>query len=385
MGKRSMGGVAQASARKARKARPMSYEPRYALNAICPYFTMFPLEYPMRALHQPRLRSYRSPIVCDPFCGRGTTLFAARLRGVRAYGMDVAPVAVAVARSKLAVATTTEVTALVSELLAGDTPITVPRGEFWDWAFNERVLEQVCRIRSELINRRSDAAVLLRSVMLGALHGPRAKSKEGASYLSKQMPRTFAAKPDYAIRFWRKRRRKPPSVDVQSIVEKRVKRALGGEVPVARTAPTDIQCVDSRSATAFHRIEGNITHVVTSPPYYGLRTYSQDQWLREWFLGGNYTVNYGVGPALDHGSPEVFSMSLAQVWDNVGNHAAQRIRLHIRFGGIRSRSTSAEDILRESLNASVPPWRVLTRHSAATSKHGKRQALQMLTADDPVE
>jgi hypothetical protein len=363
----------------------MSSDSRFALNAVCPYFTMFPLEYPMRALHPPRLRSYKSPIVCDPFCGRGTSMFAARLRGVRAYGMDVAPVAVAIARAKLAISTIDEVTALLGELLASRTTLDLPRGEFWDWAFNSEVLEQVCRIRGGLMNRRSDAAVLLRSVMLGALHGPRAKTKQGASYLSNQMPRTFAAKPDYAVRFWRKRRRKPPRVDVQSIVRKRADRALGTEVPIARTAPTDIQCADSRSAAAFHRLEGKITHVVTSPPYYGLRTYSQDQWLREWFLGGTETVNYGVGPALDHSSPEAFSKSLAEVWDNVGDHAAQRIRLHIRFGGIRSRSTSAEDILRGSLDASIHPWRVLTRHSAATSKHGRRQALQMLTSDDPVE
>ena len=126
--------------------------------------------------------------------------------------MDVAPVAVAIARAKLAVATIEEVTELLGELLACRKSSELPRGEFWDWAFNGDVLEQVCRIRTGLMNRRSDAAVLLRSVMLGALHGPRAKTKQGASYLSNQMPRTFAAKPDYAIRFWRKRRRKPPRV-----------------------------------------------------------------------------------------------------------------------------------------------------------------------------
>ena len=31
----------------------MSADSRYALNAICPYFTMFPLEYPMRVLDPP--------------------------------------------------------------------------------------------------------------------------------------------------------------------------------------------------------------------------------------------------------------------------------------------------------------------------------------------
>jgi hypothetical protein len=360
--------TAKGSAQRTREPSPMSCEPIYALNAICPYFTMFPLEYPMRALHPSRLRTYKSALVCDPYCGRGTTVFAARLRGVRAYGMDIAPVAVAIARAKLATTTTAEVDALLGELLESRGPLEMPSGTFWEWAFNGDVLEQVCRIRSGLMNRRGAAAALLRAVMLGALHGPRAKTKRGASYLSNQMPRTFAAKPDYALRFWRKRRRKPPRVDIQSIVAKRAERALGRTVPSARTVPADIQCADSRSAAAFHRLEGKITHVVTSPPYYGLRTYSQDQWLREWFLGGSTTVNYGVGPGLDHSSPEAFSKSLADVWDNVGNHAAQRIRVCIRFGGIPSRRTSAEDILRDSFEASAHPWRVLTRHPAATAK-----------------
>jgi hypothetical protein len=54
--------------------RPLAYNPSFALNAICPYFTMFPLEYPLKVLRQHRVAK---PVVVDPFCGRGTTLFAA--------------------------------------------------------------------------------------------------------------------------------------------------------------------------------------------------------------------------------------------------------------------------------------------------------------------
>lgn len=38
----------------------------------------------------------------SPACGRGTTIYAARLVGVPAVGVDVSPVAVAIARVKLA-------------------------------------------------------------------------------------------------------------------------------------------------------------------------------------------------------------------------------------------------------------------------------------------
>lgn len=367
------------------RARPMSADPRYALNAVCPYFTMFPLEYPMRALPREQLRTYRSPLLCDPYCGRGTSLFAARMRKIRAYGIDVAPVAVAIAQAKLATTTTEAVLNLFDAIMEEQPSARVPPGLFWDWCYERETLDELCRVRQGLLRRRSAAAAMLRAVMLGGLHGPRAKTKDGAAYFSNQMPRTFAAKPDYAVRFWRKRRREPSRVDVRAIVKRRTERAIHEEMPPARTEPADVQCADSRQCGAFARIDGKITHVITSPPYYGLRTYSQDQWLREWFLGGPSYVDYGTGPGLDHGSPEAFAKSLAQVWDNVGRHAAERIRLHVRFGGIRSRNTSAEDILRQSFEESEYDWRILTKHPAATANGGKRQALQMQTAHDPVE
>ena len=65
-----------------------------ALNAICPYFTMFPLGFPLRILRE---RAARADWVLDPFCGRGTTNYAARVLGLPSLGVDSSPVAVAIA------------------------------------------------------------------------------------------------------------------------------------------------------------------------------------------------------------------------------------------------------------------------------------------------
>jgi DNA modification methylase len=43
--------------------------------------------------------------VLDPFCGKGTTLLAARLLGRKAFGMDVAPEAVICTAAKLSAVT----------------------------------------------------------------------------------------------------------------------------------------------------------------------------------------------------------------------------------------------------------------------------------------
>src|SRR4051812_34354595 len=70
-----------------------------SLNAICPYFTMFPLEFPFGILKR---GARPGEVVLDPFAGRGTTLYAARLLGMPAYGIDSNPVAVAISEAKLA-------------------------------------------------------------------------------------------------------------------------------------------------------------------------------------------------------------------------------------------------------------------------------------------
>ena len=111
---------------------PLAYNREYALNAICPYFTMFPLEYPLRIVkkHKPE-----DPTVVDPFCGRGTTIFAARKVGLRSCGFDTSPIAVAIAKAKLARAPTVEILALAKRLLQRE-PKDIPDGSFFRRAYS---------------------------------------------------------------------------------------------------------------------------------------------------------------------------------------------------------------------------------------------------------
>src|SRR2546430_11611038 len=71
----------------------------YALNGICPYFTMFPLDFPYAIL---RRRAVPGQWVIDPFCGRGTTNYASRVLGLPSIGIDSSPVAVALLQAKIA-------------------------------------------------------------------------------------------------------------------------------------------------------------------------------------------------------------------------------------------------------------------------------------------
>jgi DNA methylase len=85
-----------------------------SLNAICPYYTMFPLDFPLSVLKRYGRKKLR---VLDPFCGRGTTIFAARLKGQQSFGIDCSAIAIAIARAKLAETTDGDVLSLAAKIL----------------------------------------------------------------------------------------------------------------------------------------------------------------------------------------------------------------------------------------------------------------------------
>ncbi len=338
------------------------------LNAICPYYTMYPLEFPMRVLSK---HGRSGDWVIDPFCGRGTTNFAARLCRMPSIGVDSSPVAAALAQAKLATATAQEVIASAKDILsASKSPTSVPSSSFWELAYHQRTLAQLCQLREALIAACcTDTLVLLRAIILGALHGP--KSKGDPSYFSNQAPRTFAPKPRYSVKFWSERDLMPVDVQVLSIIEKRAMRYLAKPPPMVAGK---VILGDSRMAETFVNVP-KARFIVTSPPYFGMRTYLPDQWLRLWFLGGPDYVQYHhpVGQ-LAHSGAEHFAAELGRVWANLAGHATDDARLIIRYGGIHDRNVVPMDILRMSLTDSG--WRIKTARAVPDPVAARRQVIQ---------
>jgi hypothetical protein len=334
---------------------------------------MFPIDYPLAILR--RIEAKRLKVL-DPFCGRGTTIFAARLLGHTGYGVDASPVAVAIARAKIAQCTADDVVALAARLLRLNDNVSVPSGEFWKWAYSPDTLKAVCQLRAGLLHARSEAAAVLRAICLGALHGPRAKSIGQAGYFSNQMPRTFGSKPAYSVKFWRKKRMTPPEVDVMAVIKRRLAR-LGLETHVPAKGQPAIFRGDARLQSSYRGILGRVDAVITSPPYYGMRTYVSDQWIRNWFVGGLAQVDYSMNDQLCHSSPERFAVSLSQVWNRMGDKLRPSGKMFIRFGAIPSRRCDACEIIFMSLNHSRHQWKVKSIDSAETANSGKRQAEQM--------
>lgn len=337
-----------------------------ALNGICPYFTMFPLDFPLNILKR---RAQAGDVVLDPFCGRGTTNFAARLVGLRSLGVDSSPVAEAITASKLATSTFDTILSEARRILCKREAHHIPTSEFWKWAFHPTVLDELCRFREAFLEDcTTDVRIALRGIVLGALHGP--KQKLFPSYFSNQCPRTYAPKPAYATRFWQGRGLVPEPVDVLDVIERRAKRYYGTSFNVTGK----VRLADSRQAKALQpeTPDTQFDWVITSPPYYGMRTYIPDQWLRHWFVGGPDGVHYTNRDQVVHSSPEDFADDLRQVWRNAGDVCAVGAKMIIRFGGITDRRADPLELIKISLRESG--WRITTIRKAGSAIEGKRQA-----------
>ena len=341
------------------------------LNAICPYFTMFPLDFPLGIL-----KAHATPTarILDPFCGRGTTSFAARLLGLRTIGIDASRVATAATQAKLVAPTPGEIVdAANATLRRRRKTVDIPEGEFWSLAYHSDVLRDLYLIRDALLRDSiaSHVAAALRGIILGALHGPVGRNRQ--SYFSNQCPRTYGPKPAYAVRYWAKRGLMPPRVDVSAVIAERAQRYYGNASPNVIGAAIEGDSRQRSTLDEARDVIGKFDWIVTSPPYYGLRTYLPDQWIRNWFLGGPATVDYTSEGQLSHSGRDRFVADLRDVWANVGAHCRPGATLVIRFGSIRDRLVEdPAKLIAASLEATG--WVKTSVRHANNAARGKRQA-----------
>jgi DNA methylase len=348
--------------------------PADALNALCPYWTMFPLSFPLKILGDARPGDW----VLDPFCGRGTTLYAARKHGLPAVGIDSNAVAAAIAAAKMVAVAPDAIVSLAAELIAPDETVAAPEDEFWRWCFAPGVLDALCRLRARLAARRDPTATALRGVLLGALHGPRNQGRP--SYFSNQMPRSYATKPKGALSYWKARHMRPAEVDVLAVIRRHAERRYAS-VPVR----TEGAVYKGDALRVLGRLRRRFSWVITSPPYPGMVTYRPDGWLRGWLLGGPPMPDYRRDGQLGAMTGTRFVSRLTEIWVAVAKRCVPGARLVVRFGALPSlRNGEPEDLLLASLQASGT-WRIVSVSDAGVPKRGgARQVEQALTAGEQV-
>mgnify|MGYP001765804411 CR=1 FL=1 len=341
---------------------------RHPFHSICPYFAMFPEQFV-----EQQLLSYSSPgdLVFDPFCGRGTTIFEALLRNRRAAGSDVNPVAACIARAKATAPNFSDIVTRIDEL---EDKYSVKPDEqalltpFFYSCFEAETLSEIIYMRSNLNWEGNDADCFIAAVMLGILHG---ESHRSEYCLSNRMPRTISTKPDYSVKWWGERNLIPPRRPVFDTLRKAV--AFRYRMPPAERRGI-VRLADARTAAStFPELNGQVRLVVTSPPYLDTTDYSEDQWLRLWFLGGNPRPELRKNRDDRHTQKALYWTFLREAWAGLQPLLSHEATVVIRIGGAKLSKQDLLEGVTETLVSALDLFEVSPLHEGVTSSIRPRE------------
>ena len=236
-----------------------------------PYPGCYPFDYArqwVQALTQPDERVY------DPFCGRGTSLLAACSEGRVAAGADLSPLARLYARAALRPARPARV---LRRLDALDLTPPEPTREEWDaWErwhpwLAPRTFGQLLALRRALNPRRGadrDLAALACALLLG----------KSPTHFSSVAHVASTVSPRQRLRNNYRRGVQPEERDVPSCLRHHIERLAydlphsASPIPIfQRNAMLPLPC-------------GDVSLILTSPPYPGAIDFAREHALPLWFL-----------------------------------------------------------------------------------------------------
>lgn len=339
---------------------------RHRFHALCPYFAMFPesfVEHWIGELTNP------GDLVVDPFCGRGTTPFQSLLMDRRAEANDISPVAFCITRAKTNAPSLAALRARITVLEnvwkeVGSATDSSGLPKFYRFAFAPQTLRQLVFLRARLRWRTSCVDAMVSALVLGSLHG---ESERSPSYLSAQMPRTIATKPDYSVRWWQAKGYEPPARDVFALLRTRAEFRYASGIPAGRATVHFGDMRDlPRTALGDHRAR----LAITSPPYLDTTDFEEDQWLRAWFLGGPELPKKSGTTDHRHRSEDRYWQLIADAWRAIGQIVGERGHVVIRIG---ARSLTPERLRDAVVGASELSGRRLRLVAHETTSLVRRQ------------
>ena len=333
---------------------------RHRFHAICPYFAMFPEAFVEKHL----VYSKPGDLVYDPFSGRGTSAFQSLLSGRRAICSDVNPVAVCISRAKIQAPSHSQTLSRLAELNSEYEEVDDPTHEdaFFNACYSRKTLRQLTYLRNRLTWESDPRDCFITTLILGCLHG---ESHRSPRYFSNRMPRTIATKPAYSMRWWQTHGYEAPERDVFRILLKEISyRYDTGRPELAGEA----QLSDVRKASrTFAPHLGSVKLIVTSPPYLDTTHVLEDQWLRNWFVGGDRRpIKIRRGDDR-YTSQEQYWQFLTEAWQGITKLLSARdVVIVVRIGSSKLSFDDARQGLLNSL--SVGTGRHVTLKSASTSE-----------------
>lgn len=246
------------------------------------YYAMFPADFTFDVVSE---YSKLGDKVLDPFCGRGTSLFAASVLGRTAYGIDINPLGYIYSSVKLNLADKSSVLArlkAIYDLRHSYTDEALHYDEYFKMCYCPDVLSFLLAARDNLKWKDNEVDRTLMAFIALHLH-----DKIGAG-LSNQMRMTKSLSKQYSIRWWKEHGFvTPPEINPLLMLSDKIERryAMGS----VHCAYSKADLGDSIAITQkmIDAGDGGYSLLFTSPPYCGVTDYFLDQWLRLWLLGGS--------------------------------------------------------------------------------------------------
>lgn len=341
---------------------------RHRFHALCSYFAMFPESF---AEHWISRLSEEGDTILDPFCGRGTAPFQALLMGRNSIGCDTNAVAYCISRAKTNAPPLAAVMRRIGRLEESFDARTCRKEreelpKFFHFAFHKNTLSQLIHVRQSLDYRKSDTDCMVTALVLGSLHG---EMDTSTRYLSNQMPHTISTKPEYSVRFWQERGLIAPPRQTFDLLRRQAKYRYESERPSRKAS---VYQMDMRELPRRPEIKSRAVRcVITSPPYFDVTNYAEDQWLRMWFLGGPPHSMQGTRSTDDrHGSMSAYWSLLADMWRALGLILDRKSDVVIRLGASRIAPTQLVSGLEGVAKASRRKVRLV---STDISKIARRQ------------
>jgi hypothetical protein len=353
---------------------------RNPLHSICPYFAMFPEEFVRTYLQR-----YTKPgnVVFDCFSGRGTTLLESLLNDRYSAAIDINPVAFCISGAKGELPDHDRLHERIDDLeylcrrtrtsLLETQRAALP--QFFGRAFHASTLRQLLFLKSALRWRASRTDRFVTALVLGSLHGEMDKSP---SYFSNQMPRTISTKPAYSLKYWAENDLWPRKRSVFDILRDRAELRFSGRHP---HSDGRVVLGDSRNAgTIFKELRGSVNAVITSPPYFDVTSFEEDQWLRLWFLGNDPRPTYRKVSRDDRyrrrSEMSSYWSFLASVWKGVKPLMASSSVIICRLGAKGIPQPVLTRHLRESIQAVFPRATLAVPPIRSAMKNRQRDLFQ---------
>lgn len=353
---------------------------RHRFHSICPYFAMFPEAFVRRNV---LAWSKRGDVICDPFSGRGTTVFESLLNGRQAIGCDTNPVAVCLSRAKAQPPNVATVMARLRDLERSSRRFIArapeARDEFFRACFHEETLRRLLFLRKSLDWRHDRTDCFIAALALGCLHG---ESHRTELCFSNRMPRTISTKPGYSVRWWQARNCVAPERDVFPILRRSAEYRYQSPRPSIKghVIEGDVR----EAATLFRAYRGKVKLVITSPPYLDITDYHEDQWLRLWFLGGPMRPMTGQCRDDRHRRIDAYWRFLLEAWKGIVPLLQDKAQVVIRIGGTRLGGKELRAGLLGSLNSTGRGFK-LAESRQTIIKNGQRRTFQLAPSKASVE